>query len=450
MGSLSSPGIGSGINVTQLVSQLVAAERAPQERRFSRIESDARADLNAFNQIRTALTGLRTAANALDGSAATASRRTTVQAEAGFTASASGTAALGRYSIEVASLAAAQKRQSAAVSPSADLGTGTLSFTVGSETFNVTLGATNTLAGLRDAINTATGGRGLSATVVNGNAGSVLVLNAAKAGTAGAITINATGTIADFVNGNPPTFPTGLQVTTPATDALVRVDGVARSADSNRLTDLIDGVTLDLTKAQAGTTFSLDITTDNGNVRTAVQTFVGAYNAALTALRSANNFNAETRTGGPLVGDAAVRGLQQQLRGAIGDAFSQLSALGVRSSKDGSLTIDTARLDAALAADPTAVQRLFDKDAAGSLGNVLGARLEGAVAANTGLIDTRTKAINDRLRGLQGDRDRLDARISRIEEGFRRQFTALDGLVAQLQSTSSFLAQELARLPGAG
>jgi flagellar hook-associated protein 2 len=450
MGSLSSPGIGSGINVTQLVSQLVAAERAPQERRFARIESDARADLAAFNQIRNALSGLRTAANALDGNAATASRRATVQADAGFTASASGTAALGRYSIEVASLATAQKRQSAAVSPTADLGTGTLSFTVGSDTFNVTLGATNTLAGLRDAINTAAGGRGLSATVVNGSAGSVLVLNAAQAGTAGAITVNATGSIADFVNGSTPAFPTGLQVTTPAADALVSVDGVSRSANSNRLTDLIDGVTLDLTKAQPGTTFSLDIVPDNANVRAAVQTFVGSYNAALTALRSANNFNAETRTGGPLVGDAAVRGLQQQIRGAVGDAFGQLSAIGIRSSKDGSLTIDTGRLDAALAADPAVVQRLFDKDAAGSLGNVLGARLEGAVAANTGLIESRTKAINDRLRGLQGDRDRLDARISRIEEGFRRQFTALDGLVAQLQSTSSFLAQELARLPGAG
>jgi flagellar hook-associated protein 2 len=441
MGSISSPGIGSGINVNQLVSQLVAAERAPEDRRIGRQESDARADLTAFNQIRAALSGLRTAANGLDGTNGTASRKATVQAEAGFTASATATAALGRYSIEVESLATAQKRQSAAVAPAADLGTGTLSFTVDGETFNVTLGATNSITALRDAINTATGGKGFSATVVNGDAGSVLVLNAAKAGSAGAITINATGSIATFTN--------GLGVTTPAANAVVKVDGVTRTASSNRLTDLIDGVTLDLTKAQDNTTFTLDVVADNANVRGALQTFVGSYNAALTALRNAGNYNAETQVGGPLVGDAAVRGLQQQLRGAVGDAFAGLSALGIRSSKDGSLSVDVAKLDAALAADPAAVDRLFDKATAGSLGAVLGARLEGAVAPNTGLLETRTKALNDRLKGLQSDRERLEVRMERIETNYRRQYTALDGLVAQLQGTSSFLTQELARLPGA-
>jgi len=441
MGSISSPGIGSGINVNQLVSQLVAAERAPQEQRIARRETDARADLAAFNQIKTALSSLRTAANALDGTSGVAARKTTIQADAGFTASATSTAALGRYSIEVESLATAQKRQSGPVTSSADLG-GTLSFTVGTETFNVALGATNTITELRDAINTATGGKGLSATVVNGDAGNVLVLNAAKAGTAGAITINATGSIATFTN--------GLAVTTTATDAVVKVDGVTRTADSNRLTDLIDGVTLDLTKAQDNSTFTLDIVADNANVRTAMQSFVGAYNAALTQLRNASAYNAESRTGGPLLGDAAVRGLQQQLRGAIGDAFDELSAIGIRSSKDGSLSIDVSKFDAALATNPAAVERLFDKERVGSLGAVLSARLEGAVAPNTGLLDARTKALNDRLQGLLSDRERLDVRISRIEDNYRRQFTALDGLVAQLQSTSSFLTQELARLPGAG
>ena len=442
MGSISSPGIGSGINVNQLVSQLVAAERAPQEQRIARRETDARADLAAFNQIKTALAGLRTAANALDGTNGVAGRKTTIQAEAGFTATATSTAALGRYSIEVESLATAQKRQSGPVTSSADLGSGTLSFTVGTETFNVTLGATNTITELRDAINTATGGKGLSATVVNCDAGNVLVQNAAKDGTAGAITINATGSIATFTN--------GLAVTTTATNAVVKVDGVTRTSDSNRLTDLISGVTIDLTKAQDNSTFTLDIVADNANVRTAMQTFVGSYNAALTQLRNASAYNAESRTGGPLLGDAAVRGLQQQLRGAIGDAFDELSSIGIKSSKDGSLSIDVSKFDAALAANPAAVERLFDKEATGSLGAVLSARLEGAVAPNTGLLDARTKALNDRLKGLLSDRERLDVRISRIEDNYRRQFTALDGLVAQLQSTSSFLTQELARLPGAG
>lgn len=438
MGSISSPGIGSGINVNQLVSQLVAAERAPEANRLARRENEARTDLNAFTQIKAALGVLRTAANTLDGAGGTAGRKATVQAEAGFTATASATAAFGRYSIEVESLAAAQKRQSAAVAPAANLGTGTLSFTADGETFEVTLGATTTLAQLRDAINTAAAGKGLSATVVNGDAGGVLVLNAAKAGTAGAITINATGSIATFTN--------GLAVTTPATDAVVKVDGVTRTATSNRLTDLIDGVTVDLTKAADGSTFTLDIGADNANVKTALQSFVGAYNAALTQLRNASAYDPATRTGGPLVGDASVRGLQQQLRGAVGGAFAELSALGIKSDKNGTLTLDAGKLDTALAASPSAVEALFDKAAVGSLGNILGARLEGAVATNTGLLDTRTKALNDRLKGVESDRTRLDVRIAKVEENYRRQYTALDGLVAQLQSTSSFLTQQLSQI----
>lgn len=441
MGSFASPGIGSGLNVNQLVSQLVAAERAPQDRRIARQEADARADLTAFGQIRAALSALQAAANTLDGSGGAAGRRATVQANAGFTASASSLAATGRYSIEVESLATAQKRQSAAVSETADLGTGTVSFTVGSDSFNVTLGPSTTLAQLRDAINTATGGRGLSATVVKGDAGSVLVLNAASTGSAGAISVASSGTIGAFAS--------GINVTTPAADAVVKVDGVTRTASSNRLTDLIAGVTIDLTKAEDNTTFSLEIAADNANVRAALQGFIATYNSALGALRTASAFNPETRIGGPLVGDSAVRGLQQALRGVVGNAFSELSALGVRSAKDGSLTLDVAKFDEALASRPSAVADLFRKSSADSLGARLAARLDGAVAANTGLLESRTKALNDRLKGLQTDRERLDVRIARVEEGYRRQFTALDGIVAQLQSTSSFLTQELARLPGA-
>ncbi|HAI59916.1 MAG TPA: hypothetical protein DCM32_08590 [Xanthomonadaceae bacterium] len=445
MGSLSSPGIGSGLNVNQLVSQLVAAERAPSDSRIARQEANARADLAAFGQVRGALSALQAAANALDGAGGSVGRRTVVQANAGFSASASNSTALGRYSIEVRSLATAHKLQSAApgVSESADLGTGTISFTVGSDTFNVSLGPSTTLAQLRDAINTATRGRGLSATIVRGDSGSVLVLNAATSGTAGAISLppTTTGSIAGFI--------AGLSVTTPAANAEVRIDGVTRTSSSNRLTDAIAGVTLDLSRAETGTAYALDIAADNVGVRAAVQSFIGAYNSALGTLRTVSAVNPATGSAAALAGDSAVRGVQAQLRGLIGGAFAELSALGIRSSKDGSLTLDAARLDETLAVNPSAVSALFDKGNLGSVGARLGAQLQGAVEPNTGLFEARTKALNERMRGLQADRERLDARMSRIEEGYRRQFTALDGLVAQLQSTQSFLTRELARLPGA-
>jgi flagellar hook-associated protein 2 len=442
MGSLSSPGIGSGLNINQLVSQLVAAERAPAERRIARQEADARAHLTAFGQIRASLTALQAATNALDGAASLPGRRATVATGAGFTATATAEAALGRYEIEVAALATAQRRQSAAVAETADLGTGTLTFTVGADSFNVALGPTTTVNQLRDAINAAAGGRDLTATVVRGDAGSVLVLNALNTGaTAGTIGIAASGTITTFTN--------TLAVTTAAADALVRVDGIARTSPNNRLDDLIAGVSLELRQAQPTSRFALEIAADRAPVLAAVQGFVGAYNAALAALRTASAFNPETRSGGPLLGDATVRGLQQSLRGVLGQAFGELAALGLRGSKDGSLSLDSGRLEAALAADPRAVERVFDKARADSLGAALAGRLDGAIGPGSGLLEARTNALNERLRNLQADRQRLDVRIGRVEDGLRRQFTALDGLVAQLQTTQNFLTRELARLPGA-
>jgi len=440
MGSFASPGIGSGLNVNQLVSQLVAAERAPTERRIARQEADARADVTGIAQVRAAFTALQSAANALDGPAASVGRRAVVQQGAGFTATASTAAVTGRYSIEVQSLATAEKRQGPPRPAADDLGTGTLTFTVGTEAFEVTLGPTTTVAQLRDAINTATGGRGLTATVVNGDAGSVLVLNASTAGSAGAISIASSGTIS--------TYASGLAVTTPATDSVVRVDGVTRTSATNRLTDLISGVTVDLTKAEVGTSFSLDIGVDSTSVRGAVQAFLTAYNGALSALRTVGAVGVDGAPSGPLAGDSSVRALQQQLRGAVGGAFGQLSGLGLRSTVDGTLSLDTAKFDQAVLASPEAVSKLFKKDGVGSLGSRLDGLLSNAVGGPSTLLDARAKSLNDRLAALQKDRARLDLRLADVERNYRRQFTALDGLVAQLQSTQSFLTRELARLPG--
>jgi flagellar hook-associated protein 2 len=203
---------------------------------------------------------------------------------------------------------------------------------------------------------------------------------------------------------------------------------------------------LELTEADPGNTFDLAINPDSDAARSALQGFVTAYNGALNALRTVSAYNAETRTAAALNGDATVRSLASQLRGAVGDAFESLSALGIKSSKDGSLSLDTAKLDAALADNPAAVADAFDKDITSTLGANLTERLDAALNGSDGSLNARTKSLDARLKLLATDRERLDVRMERVEEGYRRQFTALDGLVAQLQGTSSFLQQQLAGL----
>ncbi len=440
---ISSPGVGSGLDINSLVSQLVAAERAPADQRIAKVESEARADLSAFASIRSALDGAKRALTNLRSGDNGSPRSVTVADNASFTANAANGAPNGTYSIEVKSLASAQKLVSSAFAASTDVGTGTLTLEVGGKTHTLDFSAGATIGEIRDAINTAAAGKGISATVVRGDGGDALVLTALDAGTAGAIKITASGGDGGL---NALVFdPTGaknLTERTPAKNAEIVVDGITRSGSSNRFTDVIPNVTLDLTSAKPGENFDLNIETDKGKLRDGAQAFVNAYNAALTSLRNASRYDPATRRAAALNGDSAVRGIEQGLRNAFGESISELRALGFSSNKDGSLSFDGGKFDSALVADPEALKNIFGAEKSG-FGYVLSERIE-RFTENDGLIDSRTDSLDSRLKRVGTDREALDFRIQKIESNYRRQFTALDTLVAQLQTTSSFLARQLA------
>ena len=443
MASIVSAGIGSGLDVNSLVSQLVSAERAPADTRLNTDQSTTKTQISAFGSLGSVLSGLQTALDAFKTSGADPSRTATVATGAGFTASASTTAALGSYAIRVEKLASTQKLQSAAVGSTTQVGYGTLSLKVGTDAaVNVTIAqGKGTLADIRDAINAATGSPGVGASLVHGDAGDVLVLNSPRSGSNGALSITTSG----GDGGLSALATTGGTLTevTPAGDAEVWVDGVKRTSASNHLTDLIDGVTLDLTKAQTGVDFKLAVAGDPTSLHTRVDAFVKAYNAAVTTLRTQSAAGDKDTKGGPLSGDATPRALIQALRSAMGSDYADMAALGLKTAVDGTLTLDGGKLDATLAGDPGAVRRAFGDGAAYS--TALRATLT-AYAGDAGLIAGRTKSLNDHLKNIQGQRDDLDRRMSQMETDYRRQFTALDSMMAQMQSTSSFLTQQLASL----
>lgn len=441
--AISSPGIGSGLDVNSLVTQLVAAERAPTDQRLAKVESTAKAQISAFGAMRSGLAGIESALKRLEGLGAQLGRKASVEKDAGYTASGGSTAALGTYSISVERLASTHKLQSAPVVASTQVGYGTLSIAVGSDTpIDITIAdGDGTLAEIRDAINAKAAGKGVTATVVHGDDGDVLVLSSTKVGTAGALTITSSGG-----NGGLSVLNTtgGTQtVTTPAVDAKVFIDGIPRTASSNKLTDAIDGVTLDLTKADPGVTFDLEVTADASTLKTNLQSFITAYNSSMAAMRSQSSAGGEGKTAGPLSGDAAPRSISQSLRGAISANYAELSALGVKTAVDGSLSLDGAKFDTAIAADPEAMNGLLGTD--GSLGARLRTALSGYIGSK-GLLEGRTTALNDRLKDVTKQRESFQTRIDSIEANYRRQFTALDSLMAQMQSTSSYLTQQLASL----
>ncbi|MGX5673604.1 flagellar filament capping protein FliD [Thermomonas sp. XSG] len=442
MATITSAGIGSGLNVTELVGQLVAAERAPSDNRLNAIETSTKAQISAFGSIKAALSGIESSLKKLDGTGGLPGRKATVTTDAGFTASAGTSAALGTYSVIVEKLATAHKLQSAAVTAGSHVGNGTLTLQVGSgDAFDVTIDAgKGTLADIRDAINSQAAGKGVTATLVNGNSGQVLLLSSGTTGAAGALTVTANGG-----DGGLSALTTGGGMTevTAAQDAVVHVDGITRTSSSNTLSDLVDGITLTLTKAKPGEAFTLDVGSDASTLKASMLGFISAYNTALGALRTQSAAGGEGKTAGPLSGDAAPRSITASLRNAIGSNYAELNALGLKTAVDGSLSLDGSKFDAAIAANPGAVKSLLGEDA--DLGKNMRDMLHNYVGAQ-GLLADRGKSLDTRMKTVTQQRADLDARMERLEASYRRQFTALDAMMAQMQSTSSYIAQQLGAL----
>lgn len=438
-------GTAGKLDVPTMVAQLVAADRMQADARFDRTERQINAQLSAFGTLRSAFSALGTAVGALSSGEAANARKVTLPAEANFAASAAAGAAPGRYRIEVEALATAQKLSSGAFATDAAVGTGRLTIQAGETTLEIDIDAENaTLTDIRDAINAKAGGKTVTAAIVRGDDGDHLVLNAVDTGSAGALTVTASGGDGGLaaLTYDPQGGGAGLQQLVTADDARVRVDGILRTSASNTLTDAIGDVSLTLTKAEPGTTRELAIAVDTGAQRAAAKTFVGAYNAALSAINSTSSYNATTKTAAALNGDALVRNAGRDLRETISEHVSDLKALGITIQNDGTLKLDEAAFDTGMLEDPGAVTRVFGGESA-SLSGKLDASIDRLVDPE-GLLDGRKASLDARSKTLASQRDALDFRMSQAEARYRTQFTALDVLLTSLQSSSDFLTRQLA------
>jgi flagellar hook-associated protein 2 len=449
MASISSAGLGSGLDVPTMVAQLVQAERAPAESRLARQESTARAQISAFGALRSALSNLGSALSALKPATALDARRATSSDAGVVTASATSGAAQASYQVEVVSLAGAHRLGSGPYA-SADsvVGTGTLNFDSGDNAFSVVIGAANgTLAGIRDAINAAPENTSITASIVNTAEGARLLLAARATGAANAITVTRSGGDGglDALVYDPGTL-TSLEQKSAAADALARVDGFNFTSATNTLSTAIDGVTLKLVAAAPGTARTVTVSRDPDAARKAVESFVSGYNAVMGSLSAATRYDAASKTGSPLTGDALPRALSGEMRRVVGsttEANSSIRTLadaGVTTSVSGTLTLDAAKFARALERDPAEVAALLT----GEQG--LAARLDAVVqraAAGGGAIEGRTRGLDARLRGIADQRTTLNFRMEALEARYRTQFSSLDGLVAQLRRTSDYLARQL-------
>ncbi len=434
--------IGSGLDIPTLVSQLVAAERAPTAKRINDVGSATTAKLSALGTIKSSLSSLQGALGSLGKSAGVPSYKATVPDGAGFTASTSDGSIQGSYQVEVVSLSQAQKLTSGAFQKDQSIGEGSLTLEWGDTSIDVQISAAHKLEDIAKDINAAAGGKGVTASVITADDGQHLVLNAVNGGKDGAIKVSATGTGLSALTWDGAAG--GLNQTVEATDAVVRVDGFERTSSSNSIADLIPGVTLTLTKAAEGTKTTLTVSQDNSPLKTSLQAFITAYNATNNVLKSSSAYNATSNSAAALTGDSMVRGLQQQLRNLVSSNVADLKTLGVSIATDGTLSLDSGAFDKALAADPVAANVLFGTE--GKLTSSLNTILESQLDSSTGTLIQRTETLNKQIKKLEKDLDDLDLRMEKVSKRYTAQFTAMDKLVAQMQSTSDYLTQQLASL----
>ena len=443
---------GSSIDVNSLVSQLVAAERKPLDDQLARAVTKNTTQISATSALLGALSSFQSALNGLRTTTAFSGRTTTSTHEDIVTATATATAVPGRYDVEVERLASAQQLSSTAFAGGAAVGTGSLTLSLGGTSFSVTVGEPgNTLADIRNAINSSTSNPGISASIINAADGAHLVLTSTKTGAANAIQVTQVGTLSALEY--TPTNQANYAELRPAQDARVVVaNQYTVTSATNVVTGVIDGVSLNLESAADGTTVTVEVGYDKTAAKEKINGFVTAYNTLRGMLTRLGGYDATTQTGGPMLGDSLLSSIDAEIRRTLstpveeaGATVQTLAAIGITTQKDGTLSVDATKLDNAMANDFDGVSRLF-----GTTGNGVAARLHSQITdrlADGAALDVRNDSLAAENRALQKKKSDIDIRMSIVKQTYMKQFTRLDTLLSSLSATSAYLSQQIDSLP---
>ena len=460
MATMSSPGIGSNLDVKSIVSQLVAIEKQPLEK--LKLQAAAtQTKISTFGQIKSLVSGLQDAVGKLTSvtgwNAVTAN-----SSDASFvTASAIGGTQPTSFNVEVQSLAKAQASYSAALLPvGGAIGAGTLRleigrwagavFTPGSGTpVDITVSATDKVSDIASKINGANAG--VTATILSDASGERLLLRGRNTGVdAGyrlSVTADADTNPADAAGLS--RLVVGSITNQNATDAAATINGIAVTSSTNTFANKVSGVTFTAVK-ETTAPVTVTIAKDNSAVQKNIEAFVKAYNDVNSILNEATKYDASTKTGGLLQGDTTAVSLQSALRAAVqsvttsSSVFTRLSDIGLSVLRGGNLEINGSKLSAALE-NTDQLRAMFSSTAAGR-GEGIAVRfrnLTTTLLASDGFFSSKDSTLKLALDSNSRDQTRLNEKVSRVEAALNRRYSALDGQIASLNSLNSYLTQQI-------
>ena len=542
-----STGLGSGINVSGMVTSLIAAESGPQTADYTAQSTKVGADLTALGTLKNALYSFQTSVQTLQSLSTFQANTATSSNTAAFTATADGTSVPNSYQIGVTQLAkAAQMSSSFYSNASALVGAGSLSLNLGTayvngatlsssappltstdmgingypitavitpgntpqqnviasinastgstgviavdngsggislsnslstntaaisitgnpatvlaetglttgtttaahQAFTVNTDATTTLSSLVAAINNASGNPGITASIINVDAGAQLLLTSNTMGAANTIGVQATPSSGSNLS----SLNTLTTVQAPS-NAIITLNGQPVTRQSNSFSDVVPGVTFSLT-APTTSTESLAIAANPATATSNVNSFITAYNSLVGTMNNLSNYNATTGTASQLFGDPMMMGIKNQLLHALNasipgiSGFSTLAEIGVTPDHSGALSLNSVVFNQAMAANPTGVANLFASSTgiAAQFDVVLNNQL-----GFTGTIATRVNSDNTQLTSIANQQTTFNAQMSALQAQYLKQFNAMDSIVGNLQNTSNSLTSMLANLPG--
>jgi len=435
----------SGLPVDDLISSLMSIERQPLVTLQSK-QSGFNAKLSAFGTLKSAVSTFQTAVKNVSGDALAALTATSSKSETVGVSVAKGSgASAGSYAIEVSKLAQSDKLVSGVVAPGTKFTAADSSMSIsigGKDPIALTLTDT-TLAGLSGAINKANAG--VTATILNDGTGDRLVITGNDTGAANTVKITATGSLAQF-----DTTGGSMTKSQSAQNAEMTIDGIAVSKASNTVTDAIKGVTLNLNQTNVGSPVKVSLAKDTTAVTNQINAFVDAYNTLATAVNKQTAYNATTKTGAVLNGDAGARSILTSIRAELGKAVTDstglktLSDIGIAFQRDGTLKLEKPdKLKSALETNFTGVSSLF-----GSSDGVATrlTKVTEEMLGSKGLFKTRTDGLNASISSMDKSMDRMELQLAQTEKRYRAQFTALDTMMTNMQNMSSYMTQQLAAL----
>jgi flagellar hook-associated protein 2 len=450
MASISSTGIGSGLDVKSIVSQLVALEKQP----LTGLKAQAattQTKISAYGQIQSLISTLSDAASNLasvtgwNAVSATSSDTTSVSA------SAIGGASPTQFSVEVSALAKAKSTISAVVAPpGSTVGAGTLSLTLGGgSSVSLTVSASDTVASVASAINGA--GAGVTATVLTDATGDHLLLRSSATGVAAgftlAVTSDSDGNTGDATGLS--RLVVGSNVTQAGVDAAATINGIPVTSATNTFANSVSGVTFTALKVTTGPV-DIAISKDNTQVSSNVDAFVKAYNAINDLLADATKYDSTTKSAGLLQGDSSALSLQNNLRAALqsvttgSKVFSRLADVGLTQQRGGDLVVDPTKLTAAMG-NITELKNLFSSTGGGTADGIAVKikSLATSLLSSDGFFTNKTYSLQKSLDSNSKEQDRVNTSASTLEASLTKRYSALDAQMASLNALNAYISQQV-------